>query len=397
MINNKMKKLGQEGSIIRELNEYGQQLKKQIGEDNVFDFSIGNPSVPCPEVVKQEIIRLTNTIDPITLHSYTSANGLKNVRDAIALQLNKTYNANISSDLIYLTSGASAALTISFNALLNKNDEVIVIAPFFPEYKVFVEKANGKLVVSNSDIKTCLPDFNDLENKINSKTKIIVINSPNNPTGVLYKEDVIIKLANLLKRKQEEYHHDIYLLSDEPYRELIYIDCKYPFITNYYDNSLVCYSFSKSLSLPGERVGYLLVSNSCHNKNVIYQAICGAGRSLGFICLTTLFQYILPICVNYVADLSTYKENKDLLYNALIKMGYQAIYPDGAFYLYVKALEEDANLFANNAKKFNLLLVPSDSFGQKGFVRISYCVTTKQIINSLPAFKKLKEYYQKRS
>lgn len=393
MENKKMRKLGHGGSIIRKISEYGNKLKKQHGADKVFDFSIGNPSVACPKIVSDEIVRLTTSLDPITLHSYTSANGLEETRLAIANYLNNKYQSDVDSNLIYLTSGASAALAITFKALLNKNDEVVVIAPYFPEYQIFVENASGKLVVSKANQKTFLPDFADLKEKITFKTKAILIDSPNNPTGVFYDQEVIIKLTNLLKEKEIEYQHEIYLISDEPYRELLYVDKEYPFITNYYHDSLVCYSFSKSLSLPGERVGYLIVGSQCFQKERLYEAICGAGRALGYICISNLFQHLLPTCLNYTSDLSVYKHNRDLLYQGLLELGYESIYPDGAFYLFVKALEEDAVYFANVAKKYRILVVPGDSFGQKGYVRISYCVDTDLIINSLKAFKKLKEYY----
>lgn len=245
------------------------------------------------------------------------------------------------------------------------------------------------------DKDTCLPDFNLLNEAINEKTKAIIINSPNNPTGVIYQEDIIIKIASILNKKQEEYHHEIYLISDEPYRELIYNDVKYPFITRYYDNSIVIYSYSKSLSLPGERIGYLLVGSKMKNKADVFSAFKGSGRALGYESAPSLFQYLLIDCMGLTSDISIYKENRDILYKHLIKLGYQVIYPDGAFYLFMKSLEDDANKFSENAKKFGLLLVPSDTFGIKGFVRISYCVSKEMILRSLDSFRKLKEYYQK--
>lgn len=393
MINKKMEKVGKEGSAIVELSDYGKKRKKEIGEGNVFDFSIGNPSIPCPDSVTNKLIDIIKNTDPVKLHSYTSMNGVYETRRAIAEYLNKTYGTNVSGEFIYMTPGASAGLAICFNALLNKNDEVIVFAPFFPEYQVFIEKAQGKVVSLDCDKNTCLPDLELLKKSIIKKTKVVIINSPNNPTGAIYKEDLIRQISSILTQKQEEYHHDIYLLSDEPYRELIYSDVKYPFITNYYSNSIVVYSFSKSLSLPGERIGYVLLGNKLHKKKDIYSAIKGSGRALGYESAPSLFQYLLPSCLGITFDISIYKENRDILYNYLVELGYQVIYPDGAFYLFMKCLEDDAIKFSNVARNFELLLVPSDTFGVKGFVRISYCVSKEMIIKSLPAFKKLKQYY----
>ena len=394
MINKKMYELGKEGSVIRELFEYGLKRKQVIGEDKVFDFSIGNPSVEAPSIVNETLIDLLQNEDSLKLHSYTSAPGLLSVRKSVADHLNKTYGCEEKGELIYLTTGAAAGLTITLNALLNEGDEVIVFAPYFPEYKVFIESANGKVVAVNP-LENMLPDLKDFESKISQKTKVVIVNSPNNPTGALYDEDVIKGISNILEEKEKEYGHDIYLLSDEPYRELVYGNEKYPFVTNYYHNSLVVYSFSKSLSLPGERIGYILVSSKCNEKEVVYASIKGAGRALGFVCPTSLFQHLIPSCLGIISDLNVYKENRDILYNALKEYGYEAIYPTGAFYLFVKALEEDAYEFSNRAKKHELLLVPSDPFGVKGYVRISYCVSKKTILDSLEAFKKLKEEYEK--
>lgn len=392
-INEKMKKLGENRSAIRDLFEYGNKRKNEIGADKVYDFSIGNPSIPCPKIVHDKIKELLDNNDPVFLHGYTSASGDFSVRKSIANYLQEAYAATIDPNLIYLTCGAAAALTISFNALINSGDEVIVFAPFFPEYRVFVEKAGGKLVISKTN-KSFLIDFDDLEQKINENTKIIVINSPNNPTGVIYKEELIIKLAKYLENKEKEYGHPIYLISDEPYRDLIYTNTKYPYITNYYKDSIVCYSFSKVISLPGERIGYVTVNKEMDNAKEVYSAICGSGRSLGFVCLTSLFQYLIPSIQGITSDLNCYKENCDLLYKILTDIGYDVIYPEGAFYLFVKALEDDAKKFSNNALKFDLLLVPSDSFGTEGYVRIAYCVSKKQIENAKEAFKKLYDLYK---
>ena len=346
-----------------------------------------------PDFVNEKLIEIIKNTDPVSLHGYTSASGNMKTRDAIAKYLNKTYGCNEQGKYIYLTLGAAASLSIAFNALLNEGDEVIVFTPFWPEYKVLAENAKGKMVFVNSDDKF-YPDFNDFENKITNKTKIVIINSPNNPTGVIYDEKVIEKIASIMDAKQKEYGHNIYLLSDEPYRELVYNNQKYPFVTNYYDNSLVAYSFSKSLSLPGERVGYLLVSSKMNNKDDVFACVCGSGRSLGFVCASSLFQELIPHVLGITSDLSVYKENRELLYNSLVSLGYDVVYPSGAFYMFVKALEEDDEAFSNVAKQEELLLVPSASFGIKGYVRISYCVANKTIKDSLPAFKRLMDRYK---
>ena len=395
MFNEDMYKIGAKGSDIRELFEYGKRRKLEIGDDKVFDFSIGNPSVPSPSIVNETLIDLIQNVEPTKLHGYTSASGDNYVKSEIANYINNKYNANVSKDLIYMTCGAAASLSITFKALLNPNDEVIVIAPYFPEYKVFVENAFGKIVVVNSKLPSFLPDFDDLENKINENTKAVIINSPNNPTGVVYGKDVIEELASVLKKKEKELGTNIYLVSDEPYRELVYGDVVVPFITNYYHNSIVCYSFSKSLSLPGERIGYILVNSECVEAIKLYKTICGAGRSMGFVCAPALFQYMVPKCLGYTSDINVYKENRDILYKELTSYGYEVVKPEGAFYLFIKSLDEDSYAFSEFAKKYELLLVPSDSFGVKGYIRISYCVSRKQIVDSLPSFKKLIEDYNK--
>ena len=392
MINKEMYELGVKPSAIRNLFEYGKQRKAIIGEENVFDFSLGNPNVPAPKIVNDTLTKLINEQSPTVLHGYTSAVGDNNVRLAIASYLNKTYNADVDYNLIYMTVGAAAALTISLNAILNEGDEVIVIAPYFPEYKVFIEKAKGAIVISESDKNTFKPNLEDLKSKINSKTKAIIINYPNNPTGVVLNENDVISLTNLIKQKEKELNNQIYLISDEPYRELTY-DTKVPFITNYYDNTIICYSFSKSLSLPGERIGYILVSPNVKNNKELFYAICGAGRSLGFVCAPTLFKYMIPHVLGYTSNIEEYKENKEILCNALINYGYEVINPEGAFYMFVKAFGNSSIEFCERAKKYELLLVPSDSFGVSGYVRISYCVSKQTIINSLSAFEKLANEY----
>ncbi len=395
MFNENMYKLGAKGSDIRELFEYGKKRKQAIGVDKVFDFSIGNPSVPAPSIVNDTLVELIQTVEPTKLHGYTSASGDNFVKEAIAKYINNKYNTDVSGNLIYMTCGAAASLSITFRAILNPGDEVIVFTPYFPEYKVFVENASGKIVPVESSIPSFIPDFEALEKSINKNTRAVIINSPNNPTGVVYSEEVIKKLSDILRCKEKEFNQNIYLVSDEPYRELVYGDVDVPYITNYYDNAIVCYSFSKSLSLPGERIGYILVNPKCNDSVNVYKAICGAGRSMGFVCAPALFQYMVPKCLGYTSNIKVYEENREILYNELTKYGYEVVKPEGAFYIFMKSLDKDAYAFSELAKKYELLLVPSDSFGVKEYIRISYCVSKEQIINSLPAFKKLIEEYKK--
>lgn len=397
-MNERMLGLGKSRSVIREIFEYAKVRKAEIGEDKVFDFSIGNPSVPAPESVKETLCRLIESTDPVLLHGYTSAQGDASVRARISDFIEKTYNIGsepISSpDLIYMTSGAAAALTCSLTALLKEGDEVIALAPFFPEYKVFVERTGARLVPVLCDEDTMRPRFDRLSDSINEKTAAIIINSPNNPTGVVYPEEDIMELAALLKKKADEYGKPIYLIADEPYRELVYGSVSVPYIPNYYDDTIVCYSLSKSLSLPGERIGYVSVCPRAKNAQNVYFAVCGAGRALGFVCATSLFQFMLARLLGETSDISIYEKNRDLLCSALEEYGYKTAKPDGAFYLFVKALESDARAFCERAKQFELLLVPSNDFGCEGYVRIAYCTSEKQIRNSLPAFKALAESYK---
>ena len=393
MVNEKMRMLGAKRSVIRELFEYGKKRKAEIGAENVYDFSLGNPSVPAPNDVKDALLALLNERDAVSLHGYTSAQGDLGVRQAIAEYINQEHGAGVTADCLYLTVGAAASLTVSLTALAQTGDEVVVLAPFFPEYTVFIERTGAEIVPVLCNTETFQPDFEALAAAINEKTRAIIVNSPNNPTGAVLTEESVVALTDLLRKKEAEYGSPIYLISDEPYRELVYGDVKVPYLTNYYDNTIVCYSFSKSLSLPGERVGYVLVSPKATDFVSVYQAICGAGRALGFVCAVSLFQYMIPKVLGKTSDVSIYDTNRRLLYDALTEYGYQAVKPDGAFYLFVKALEEDANAFCEKAKEQELLLVPSDDFGCPGYVRISYCVSTEQIKKSLPAFKKLAESY----
>lgn len=394
MINEKMYGLGSKRSSIREIFEYAKVRAAEIGAENVFDFSIGNPSVPAPEAVNETIKKLVEETPSVALHGYTSAQGGKDVRDSIAANYKKRFGVELSGDDLYMTCGAAASLTITLNALYEAGDEVIVFAPYFAEYRVFVEGAGMKLVVLRSDEKTMLPDFETLKKAITPHTKAVLINSPNNPSGAVYGEETLQTLCGILREKSLEYGKPIFLISDEPYRELVY-DKKTVVVSpmRYYDESIVCYSYSKSLSLPGERIGYIAVNPKMQNAKAVYAAVCGAGRALGFVCAPALFQRVAAACDGMTADLSVYKKNRDLLYNALTEYGFTCIYPDGAFYLFMKAAEKDAKAFCECAKKHELLFVAGDDFGFEGWVRIAYCVQTEKIERALPIFKKLAQEY----
>ncbi|NLM19593.1 MAG: pyridoxal phosphate-dependent aminotransferase [Clostridiaceae bacterium] len=386
----KMLDLGKQSSVIREIFEYGLKRKAEIGVEKVFDFSLGNPSVPAPPQINDILKKLIDSVPAEQLHGYTSAPGDQSVRNAVAVYIQNTFGFSATSDLIYVTCGAAAGLTLCLNGLTTKEDEVIVFAPFFPEYKVFVEHSGAKLVIVPCNEHDFQPDFTSLEQAITDKTKAIIVNSPNNPTGTCYCEDTIKKLTEILNQKQKEFQKPIYILSDGPYRELVY-DIELPYLPNYYDNTIIIYSYSKSLSLAGARIGYIFVSPLAENANNLFTAICGAGRALGYVCAPSLFQFLIKECIGLTVDLSIYKKNRDLLYNGLTDLGFTAIYPSGAFYLFVKSPLQDTKKFCEHAKKYELLFVPSDSFGCTGFVRIAYCVSTEQIINSLPAFEQLAE------
>lgn len=393
MLNEKMVSLGSRRSVIREIFEYGKKRKAEIGEENVFDFSLGNPSVPAPAAVTAALERIIKETDPVRLHGYTSAQGDMAVRAKIAGSIEKRFGFPANKDLIYMTCGAAASLTVTLNALVNSGDEIIIPAPFFPEYRVFAENAGARVVTVMCREPDFQLDIKAIESAVNEKTKAIIINSPNNPTGAVFSPDTIKALSDMLVRKQAEYGTDIYIIADEPYRELSY-GAEVPYIPKYYANTAVCYSYSKSLSLPGERIGYIFIPESANNSKKLYAAVCGAGRALGFVCAPSLMQYTVAECTDALPDISTYKKNRDLLFGALTDYGYEAVPPDGAFYLFVKSPEPDANAFCERAKKYELLLVPSDDFGCPGYVRISYCVTAEQIEKSLPAFKALIEEYK---
>jgi aspartate aminotransferase len=395
MINEKMKNYGNNRSVIRDLFEFGNTRRAEIGAENVFDFSLGNPNVAAPADVNKTITELIASKDDMWLHGYTSAQGDANCRKAIADDLNQRFGTAFSRDNLYITCGAAASLKIILTALYSEGDEVIVFTPYFPEYRVFVETTGAKLVECPSDPDTFQIDFEKLEPCISENTKAVIVNSPNNPSGVVYTERCIERLAALLSKKEEEYGHAIYLITDEPYRELVYDGIEVPFVTKYYKNTVVCYSYSKSLALPGERIGYVLVPDEIDDSKDIYAAVCGAGRALGYVCAPSLMQHVIEKCTGQSSDINEYREKRNLIYNALCAMGFKCVHPDGAFYLFMKSPIEDANAFSEKAKEFDLLLVPADSFGTPGFVRIAYCVSTDMIRRSLPAFEKLAAFYHK--
>lgn len=393
MINDKMKLLGEERSKIRELFEYGIIRKSEIGEDNVYDFSLGNPSIPCPDEVTDALKKLITSEDPTGLHGYTSAPGDSEVRRKIAEHLTRVYGTNISKDDLYMTVGAAAALTATLNALVTPGEEVIVLAPYFPEYKVFIEACGGVIIEVKCQEKTFEPQASDIAKAINEKTAAIIVNSPNNPTGAVFTEECIASIAEVLNDAKKRYQKDIYLIADEPYRELVYDSNTVPFIPSYYEDTIVCYSYSKSLSIPGERIGYCMVSPTAKMHDEIYAAICGAGRSLGYVCAPSLLQKMIPMCLGKFSDIEIYDRNRKLLFTKLTEYGYELVNPQGAFYLFVKSPVSDAKIFSEAAKKHEILIVPSDSFGYPGYVRISYCVKTEIIEKALPSFRRLAEEF----
>ncbi len=392
MVNKNFLKLGTARSAIRELFEYGKKQKELLGSDKVFDFSLGNPSTPAPKEVDMAIIDIIKSDNSVLTHGYTSAQGSFEARTAIADYIAKRFNLTASADDIYITCGAAAALCCVFGALTkNSNTEFIAIAPYFPEYKVFVEGQGAKLKVVPADTKAFQIDFKALETLINKNTTAVIINSPNNPSGTVYSKETLEELTLVLSKKSEQFGHPIYVVSDEPYRELVYNDNEVPFVPNIYKDTVVCYSYSKSLSLPGERIGYVYVPCFAENSKELYAAVAGAGRAMGYVCAPSLLQQVIAKCTNIKPNLEEYKINRDLLYNSLTSYGYECASPDGAFYLFVKAPNGDGNKFSELAKNKNVLIVPGESFGCKEFVRISYCVDTKTVKGALPLFKELIE------
>ncbi len=389
--------LGKTRSTIREIFEFGNQRAAVVGRENIFDFSIGNPSVPAPDAVQQAVADILLHQDPAAVHGYTSAQGAQPVRQAIADDLNTRFGTAYGANDLYMTVGAAASLSIALKALTTqKSDEFIIIAPYFPEYTVFVEHgAQATPVIVPADVAGFQIDFTALENALSTNTRAVIINSPNNPSGAVYSAETLTKLADLLTKKSAEIGRPIFILSDEPYRELVYGGVEVPFTAKYYDNTIVCYSYSKSLSLPGERVGYILVPPCATEAGDLYAAVCGAGRMLGYVCAPSLFQQVVARCTGMTSDISIYERNRDLLYHALVDLGYPCVKPEGAFYIMPQALEADDYAFCEKAKAYDLLLVPGSDFGAPGHVRISYCVQTETIERAIAVFAKLAKDYGK--
>ncbi len=393
MLNEQMYEYGSKSSVIRELFAYGLERRKIVGEDKVYDFSIGNPSIPAPAEVKEALLELLE--EPAeALHGYSPAAGDPEVRKTLADSVNRKFGMRYTADNFYMTVGAAASLSIIVKALTRPGDEYITFAPFFPEYAVWVETADAKLVVTPADTTDFQIDFEAFEKLLSPKTKGIILNSPNNPSGVVYSEETIQRLSELLAKKQKEYGTSIYLITDEPYREIVYDGMEVPFVPNYYKNTLVCYSYSKSLSLPGERIGYIIVPDEADDGKKVMAAVAGAGRALGYVCAPVLFQKAIARCVDVPCDVSAYKKNRDLFYHGLTELGYECVRPQGAFYLFVKSPEPDAKAFSERAKKYDVLVVPGDSFGCTGYVRVSYCVSEQTIKDALPVFAEIMKEYQ---
>lgn len=381
--------LGSVRSYIREVFEYGRQQAKIVGEENVFDYSLGNPSIPAPEKVNETIINILNTESSIKVHGYTSGPGDDTIREAVAKNLTERFGKVIRPANLFFTCGAAPALMTALTALACEDSEVIAIAPFFPEYKPFIESSGNKFVMVPADTTSFQIDMAALESLVNEHTQAIIVNSPNNPSGVVFSRETLEKVGSILGAAAEKYGHPIYIIADEPYRELVYDGVEVPFIPNVYKDTIVCYSWSKSLSLPGERIGYVLVPDDAADSAELFAAVAGAARMLGHVCAPSLIQRAVAACCDIMPDLEAYDVNRNLLYNGLTEIGYECAKPQGAFYLFVKAPGGDAMAFAEKAKKKNLLIVPSDSFGVPGYFRLSYCVSKEMIERSLPAFKEV--------
>ena len=391
MIAEKMKGMVANSSAIRAMFEEGNRLAKIYGRENVYDFSLGNPNVAAPAAVKKAIIELLEEEDPVVLHGYSSNSGYEEVKQAVADSLNERFGTAFAAKNIIMTVGAAGGLNVILKTLLNPGDEVIVFAPYFGEYRSYTNNYDGVLVEISPNTETFQPKLDEFEQKITAKTKAVIVNTPNNPTGVVYSEDTIKKLAAIMEAKQKEFGTDIYLISDEPYRELAYDGVEVPYLTKYYANTVVGYSYSKSLSLPGERIGYLVIPNEVADSKDVIAAAIVANRILGFVNAPTLQQKMVAKCLNEKTDISYYDRNRETLYNGLKECGFNCIKPEGAFYLFVKSPFENEKQFCEMAKKYNLLIVPGSSFGCPGYVRLAYCVAYETIVNSLPKFKELAE------
>ena len=394
MVSEQMYELGTKKSTIRTIFEYGQKRAAEVGAENVFDFSLGNPSVPTPDFIRDAAVDILIHSDPMEVHGYTIAPGKPQVREILAADLKKRFGMELTGKNLFLTAGAAASVTIAFKALAESGDEFVTIAPFFPEYRVFVEECGGRLVVVPAKTDDFQIDFTALEAAITPHTKAVIINSPNNPSGAVYSETTIRQLAELLRAKEQTYGHPIFIIADEPYREIVYDGLTVPCIPLCYDNTIVCYSYSKSFSLPGERIGYIVVPDTVADFARVYGAMAGAARVLTHVNAPSLWQLVIARCAGKSADLSTYAHNASLLYNGLTAAGFECMRPQGAFYLFPKALEEDDAVFCARAREFDLLLVPGADFGCPGYFRAAYCVRTAMIERALPQFQKLAKVYK---
>lgn len=393
MISQNMKELMKRSEGISSLFSDARKLKQQYGVENVYDFGIGNPNVKAPENINRTAIKILQQEDSLQLHGYTDSVGYVDVRKKIADSINRRFDTSFDAENIVMTVGAAGGLNVIFKVLLNPGEEVITFAPYFSEYAAYAMNVGAILKAVPPNTETFLPDLNTFENYITEKTKVVLINSPNNPTGVVYDESIIAEIGCILEEKQKEYGTNIYLIADEPYRELVYDGAEVPYVPNYYKNTVVAYSFSKSLSLPGDRIGYLVLPSELQGFDEIRQGAEVATRVLGFVNAPALQQKVVAQCCDELTDVAFYDANRELLYQALQSYGYECIKPQGAFYLFVKALEEDDKAFCQKAQQYRLLLSPSVGFGYPGYVRIAYCVSRETIQNSLPAFEKLAQYY----
>ncbi|MDD3360592.1 MAG: pyridoxal phosphate-dependent aminotransferase [Hespellia sp.] len=395
MISKKMEKMVANNSAIRAMFEEGNKMAKEFGRENVYDFSLGNPNVAAPAAVKDAIRELLDNEDPVVLHGYTNSNaGYEEVRETVAKSLNKRFDTAFTANNITMTVGAAGGLNVILKALLNPGDEVIVFAPYFVEYRSYVSNFDGVVVEISPNTVDFQPKLDEFETKITANTKAVIVNNPNNPTGVVYSEETIKQMAAIMDKKQKEFGTDIYLISDEPYRELAYDGVEVPYLTKYYDNTIVGYSYSKSLSLPGERIGYLVVPDEVTDSETLIGAVNIANRILGFVNAPTLQQKVVAKCINEKTDISFYDRNRETLYDGLKALGFECTKPQGAFYLFVKSPVADEKQFVAAAKKYHILIVPGSSFACPGYVRIAYCVSHETIVNSLPAFAKLADEYK---
>lgn len=397
MINETYKAMLKGKSIIRELSEYATARGKEIGYENVFDYSLGNPSVPCTEDYTDTVITMYQNMNPMEIHGYSPSLGIESVRAAVAESLNRRFDMDYEAKHIFMASGAAGALAHAFRAVTKPGDEIITFAPCFPEYFPYVNTTGAVLKVVPANTEDFQINFEEFEKMLNPKVMAVLINTPNNPSGIVYSEETIKRLAGILETKQKEYGHDIFIISDEPYREIVFDGKKCPYVSSYYDNSISCYSFSKSLSLPGERIGYVAVNPKATDAD-IFAVICGQiSRGIGHNCPSSTAQLAVAEVIDETSDLSVYETNMNLLYDALTRIGFELVRPGGTFYIFPKALEEDANAFCMKAKKYDLILVPADNFGCPGYFRMAYCIDTEKVKRSIPVLERFaREEYGKK-